>query len=136
MRAADPEAALRDLVAAAEDRQSTGVSTGALPTMTSVQIKICGVTNVKDAESMRSNLACQHDWVQLLRRKVHVTLSREVARRIIEAIPPGVCRGRSFRGRQRRRNSEYRRRSECSMRAITRTHLTGYMPRISSVNFV
>ena len=31
MRAADPAAALRDLLAAAEDRQSTGVSTGAPP---------------------------------------------------------------------------------------------------------
>ena len=53
MRAADPEAALRDLVAAAEDRQSTGAFNWSSPIMTSVQIKICGITNVKDAESMR-----------------------------------------------------------------------------------
>jgi len=47
MRADNPETALRNLIAAAEDRQVTPNSNSSSPVMTPVQIKICGVTNVK-----------------------------------------------------------------------------------------
>jgi phosphoribosylanthranilate isomerase len=57
--------------------------------MTPVQIKICGVTNVKDAR------ACAELGVSMIGFNFYPPSPRyiepKVARRIIEAIPPGVC---------------------------------------------
>ena len=57
--------------------------------MTSVQVKICGVTNVKDAGT------CAEMGVSMIGFNFYPQSPRyiepEVARRIIEAIPPGVC---------------------------------------------
>ena len=57
--------------------------------MTSVQIKICGVTNVKDAE------ACAELGVSMIGFNFYPKSPRyiepKIARRIIEAIPSGVC---------------------------------------------
>jgi phosphoribosylanthranilate isomerase len=57
--------------------------------MTPVQIKICGVTNVKDAR------ACAELGASMIGFNFYQQSPRyiepRVARRIIEAIPPGVC---------------------------------------------
>jgi phosphoribosylanthranilate isomerase len=57
--------------------------------MTPVQIKICGVTNVKDAA------ACAELGAHMIGLNFYPQSPRyiepKVARRIIEAIPPGVC---------------------------------------------
>jgi phosphoribosylanthranilate isomerase len=57
--------------------------------MTRVQIKICGVTNVKDAK------ACAELGASMIGFNFYPQSPRyiepRVARRIIEAIPPGVC---------------------------------------------
>ena len=57
--------------------------------MTSVQIKICGVTNVKDAE------ACAELGASMIGFNFYPKSPRyiepKIARRIIEAIPSGVC---------------------------------------------
>jgi phosphoribosylanthranilate isomerase len=57
--------------------------------MTPVQIKICGVTNVKDAR------ACAELGASMIGFNFYPQSPRyiepRVARRIIEAIPPGVC---------------------------------------------
>jgi len=57
--------------------------------MTSVQIKICGVTNVKDAG------ACAEMGVNMIGFNFYSQSPRYVepklARRIVEAMPPGVC---------------------------------------------
>jgi phosphoribosylanthranilate isomerase len=57
--------------------------------MTPVQIKICGVTNVKDAQ------ACAELGASMIGFNFYPQSPRyiepKVARRIIEAIPPGVC---------------------------------------------
>ena len=57
--------------------------------MTSVQIKICGITNVKDAE------ACARLGAHMLGFNFYLGSPRYIepksARRIIEAISPGVC---------------------------------------------
>jgi phosphoribosylanthranilate isomerase len=57
--------------------------------MTPVQIKICGVTNVKDAS------ACAELGVNMIGFNFYPQSPRyiepKIARRIIEAIPPGVC---------------------------------------------
>jgi phosphoribosylanthranilate isomerase len=57
--------------------------------MTSVQIKICGVTNVKDAGAcaeMGANMIGFNFYSQSPRY-----IEPKLARRIIEAMPPGVC---------------------------------------------
>jgi len=57
--------------------------------MTSVQIKICGVTNVKDARAsaeMGASMIGFNFYPQSPRY-----IEPEVARRIIEAMPPKVC---------------------------------------------
>ncbi len=57
--------------------------------MTPVQIKICGVTNVKDART------CVELGASMIGFNFYPQSSRyiepKVVRRIIEAIPPGVC---------------------------------------------
>jgi phosphoribosylanthranilate isomerase len=57
--------------------------------MTPVQIKICGVTNVKDAR------ACAELGASMIGFNFYPKSSRyiepTVVRRIIEAIPPGIC---------------------------------------------
>jgi phosphoribosylanthranilate isomerase len=57
--------------------------------MTPVQIKICGITNVKDAE------VCAQLGANMLGFNFYLGSPRYIepksARRIIEAIPPGVC---------------------------------------------
>ncbi|PWT84288.1 MAG: N-(5'-phosphoribosyl)anthranilate isomerase [Acidobacteria bacterium] len=57
--------------------------------MTPVQIKICGVTNLKDAR------ACAELGVSMIGFNFYPQSPRYIepkaARRIIEAIPPGVC---------------------------------------------
>jgi phosphoribosylanthranilate isomerase len=57
--------------------------------MTSVQIKICGVTNEKDAE------ACVEMGADMIGFNFYPRSPRYIepkfARRIIEAMPPGVC---------------------------------------------
>jgi phosphoribosylanthranilate isomerase len=57
--------------------------------MTPVQIKICGVTNIKDAR------ACAQLGANMLGFNFYLGSPRYIepksARRIIEAIPPGVC---------------------------------------------
>ena len=57
--------------------------------MTSVQIKICGITNVKDAE------VCAQLGAHMLGFNFYLGSPRYIepksGRRIIEAIPPGVC---------------------------------------------
>jgi phosphoribosylanthranilate isomerase len=57
--------------------------------MTPVQIKICGVTNVKDAAAcakLGANMIGFNFYPQSPRY-----IEPKIARRIIEAIPPGVC---------------------------------------------
>ena len=57
--------------------------------MTSVQIKICGVTNVKDAGAcaeMGANMIGFNFYSQSPRY-----VEPKLARRIVEAMPPGVC---------------------------------------------
>jgi phosphoribosylanthranilate isomerase len=57
--------------------------------MTPVQIKICGITNVKDARAcaeLGANMIGFNFYSQSPRY-----IEPKVARRIIEAIPPGVC---------------------------------------------
>ena len=57
--------------------------------MTSVQVKICGITNVKDAGT------CAEMGVSMIGFNFYPQSPRyiepEIARRIIETIPPGVC---------------------------------------------
>ena len=57
--------------------------------MTSVQIKICGVTNVKDAG------ACAEMGVNMIGFNFYSQSPRyiepKLARRIVETMPPGVC---------------------------------------------
>ena len=57
--------------------------------MTPLQIKICGVTNVKDAS------ACSEVGASMLGFNFYPKSPRyiepKIARRIIEAIPPGIC---------------------------------------------
>ena len=57
--------------------------------MTPVQIKICGVTNVKDAR------ACAELGASMIGFNFYPQSSRyiepKLARRIIETIPPGIC---------------------------------------------
>jgi indole-3-glycerol phosphate synthase/phosphoribosylanthranilate isomerase len=101
MRAPDPETALRDLVASAEDRQTVNdeivgrlCQTPRRFTETpykhrSVQIKICGVTNLKDA------MACAELGAHMIGFNFYPQSPRYVepiiVGRIIEAISPGVC---------------------------------------------
>lgn len=57
--------------------------------MAPVQIKICGVTNIKDAR------ACAELGVSMIGFNFYLQSSRyiepKLARQIIEAIPPGIC---------------------------------------------
>jgi phosphoribosylanthranilate isomerase len=57
--------------------------------MTPLQIKICGVTNIKDAR------ACSELGASMIGFNFYPQSSRyiepELARRIIETIPPGIC---------------------------------------------
>jgi len=57
--------------------------------LTPVQIKICGVTNGKDAR------ACSELGISMIGLNFYPASSRyidpKLARRIIEAIPPGIC---------------------------------------------
>jgi phosphoribosylanthranilate isomerase len=60
-----------------------------MPTVTRVQIKICGVTNSKDAKAcveLGANMIGFNFYPQSPRY-----IEPKVARRIIETIPPGVC---------------------------------------------
>jgi phosphoribosylanthranilate isomerase len=60
-----------------------------MPTVTRVQIKICGVTNSKDAKAcieLGANMIGFNFYPQSPRY-----IEPKVARRIIESIPPGVC---------------------------------------------
>jgi len=75
MRAADPEKALRDLMAAVESHQA-------------VQIKICGITNMRDV------MACVELGAQMIGLNFYPRSPRyiepKLARQIVEAIPRNV----------------------------------------------
>ena len=97
MRATDPEAALRDLIAASERTAHNAVATGHSSLVrnssfelrhfyvTPIQIKICGVTNVNDARmcaELGANMIGFNFYPQSPRY-----VEPEVARQIIETLP-------------------------------------------------
>jgi indole-3-glycerol phosphate synthase/phosphoribosylanthranilate isomerase len=100
MRASDPEKALRDLIAAPEDRQTVNdeivgrlCQTPRRFTETpykyrSIQIKICGVTNANDARAC-IELGADMIGFNFYRKSPRYIEPAEV-RRIVDALPPGI----------------------------------------------
>jgi indole-3-glycerol phosphate synthase/phosphoribosylanthranilate isomerase len=96
MRAPDPEAALRDFIAGAEDGQerkqaAMASDTGALQVLmaTAIQIKICGVTTANDAR------ACVELGADMIGFNFYPASPRYIepamVRRIVDALPARTC---------------------------------------------
>src|SRR5215468_5967690 len=105
MRARDPEAALRDFIAGAEDQRSLQISCShrrvagpiAFPTahravataQSAIQIKICGVTNANDAR------ACVELGADMIGFNFYPGSPRYInpadVRRIVDALPARIC---------------------------------------------
>ena len=107
MRASDPEKFLRDLIAAADDQPSLEISCSHRPVAgpagfptahsavatvdrsNATQIKICGVTNAKDARR------CAELGVNMLGFNFYPKSPRYIepaaVRRIVDVLPPGPC---------------------------------------------
>jgi phosphoribosylanthranilate isomerase len=107
MRARDPEAALRDFIAGAQDQPSLQISCShrpvagpaGFPTAHSavatadrpdgIQIKICGVTNANDA---RECVELGADMIGFnFYRKSPRYIEPTIVRRIVDALPPRTC---------------------------------------------
>src|SRR5262249_1253368 len=104
IRARDPEAALRDFIAGAEDQRSLQISCShrrvagpiAFPTahravataQSAIQIKICGVTNANDA---RACVELGADMIGFnFYRKSPRYIEPDIVRRILDALRPGI----------------------------------------------
>jgi indole-3-glycerol phosphate synthase/phosphoribosylanthranilate isomerase len=94
MRASDPEAALRDFIAGAEDgrerSQAMASDTDVLQVMaTAIQIKICGVTTANDAR------ACVELGTDMIGFNFYQASPRYIepamVRRIVDALPAQTC---------------------------------------------
>jgi indole-3-glycerol phosphate synthase / phosphoribosylanthranilate isomerase len=100
MRATDPEAALRDLIAASERTAHSAVATGHSSlvrnssfelrhfSVTPIQIKICGVTNANDAR-MCAELGADMIGFNFYPQSPRY-VEPEVARQIVETVPSYV----------------------------------------------